>query len=57
MARKFGKHLHVTSKTLNSYSDLIGSLQQCVPRSPPLEIEPATTEPRLDHWATDPYRT
>ena len=43
MTRKFGKHSHVTYGTLRSCLNLIWSHQQCIPRSPPLEIEPATT--------------
>ena len=44
MTRKFSKLLHTTNGTLNCCFDLIGSHQQCIPWTPPLEIEPATTE-------------
>ena len=43
---KSGKHLRATYGTLNSCFDLIGSHQQCIPWSPPLEIEPTITECR-----------
>ena len=44
MIRKSSKHSHATSATLYSCFDLIWSHQQCILWSPPLEIEPATTE-------------
>ena len=44
------------TETLNSSFDLIRSHQQCIPRSPPPEIEPATTEPKLYNWAHSSYR-
>ena len=69
MTRKSGKHPHATFETLNSCFDFIGSHQQCIPRSPPLEIEPATPECRnrtsvvktyfqdiLDHVVARSYR-
>ena len=46
MTRKSGKHLHATYRTLNSCFDLIGSHQQCILWSPPLEIKPTTAECR-----------
>ena len=46
MTRNSSKHPHATYRTLNSCFDLIGSHQQCIPWSPPLEIEPATSECR-----------
>ena len=36
------------AETLDSYFDLIRSHQQCIPWSPPLEIEPATTDCRAE---------
>ena len=44
------------TETLNSCFDLIRSHQQCIPWSPPLEIEPATTDCKaetlqLSHWS------
>ena len=42
MTRKFSNHPHATDGTLNSCFDHIGSYQQCMPYSLPLEIEPAT---------------
>ena len=46
MTRKSSKHPHATYGTLNSCFDLIGSHQQFIPHSSPLEIEPATLESR-----------
>ena len=46
MTRKSSTHPHATYGTLNSCFDLTGSHQQCIPRSPPLEIELATWECR-----------
>ena len=45
------------TETLDSCFDLIRSRQQCIPWSPPLEIEPVTTDCRLYNWAINPYRT
>ena len=55
MTRKYDTHIHATYRTLNSCFDLIGSHQQCTPKSPPLEIEPTTTVCRSQnstsgHW-------
>ena len=47
MTRKFSKHSHAAYRTLNSCFDLIGSHQQCIPWSPSLEINPATTKCRI----------
>ena len=52
MTRKFGKHLHVSNGTLNSCFDIIRSHQQCILWSPPLEIEPTTTEFRSRNTTT-----
>ena len=57
MTRKPGKHFVGHTEQLNSCFDLIKSYQQCTPWSPPREIEPAITEPKLYHWATGSYRT
>ena len=46
MTRKSNKYPHVTYGTLNSCLDLIGSYQQSILRSKPLEIKPATPECR-----------
>ena len=43
MSRKSSKHCTRHTKPLESCFDFIRSHQQCIPRSPPLEIEPATT--------------
>ena len=56
MTRKSGKHFHVTYGTLEICFDLIRSHQQCIPWPPPQEIEPATTECRVQtlpqgHWS------
>ena len=48
MTRKSGKHFHATYRTLDSCFDLIRFHQQCIPWSPLLEIEPATTESRAE---------
>ena len=58
ITRKSGKHLRMT-ETVDSCFDLIRSHQQCIPWSPPLEIEPATkdTVPKLYNWAISSYRT
>ena len=45
------------TETQDSCFDLIRSHQQYIPWSPPLEIEPATTEPKLYNWAISPYRS
>ena len=39
MTRKFSKHQHATYGTLNSCFDFIGSHQQCIPLSPPQNVE------------------
>ena len=57
MTRKPGKYCMRYTGTLDSCFDPIRSHQQCIPWSPPLEIEPATTDPKLYHWATGPHRT
>ena len=44
MTRKFGKDSAWHTETLDSCFDLIWFHQQYIPCSPPLEIEPATTE-------------
>ena len=49
MTRISGEHLWHT-ETLDSCFNLIRSHQQDTPCSLPLEIEPATTEPKLYHW-------
>ena len=48
MIRKCGKHC---------VRHLIKSHQLCIPWSPPLECEPATTEPKLYHKTTGPHQT
>ena len=57
MTRISGKHLRMTYRNTGQLFCLIRSHQQCIQGSPPLEIEPATTERRLYNWATSPYRT
>ena len=54
MTRKFSKHLHATYRTLKSCFDLTRSQQHCIPWSPPLEIEPTTTECRSRNSTTGP---
>ena len=54
MTRKSGTHLHVTYGALNSCFDLIRSLQQRTPCSPPLEFEPTTTVCRSWNSSTGP---
>ena len=41
-------------RTLNSCFDLIGFHQQCIPGSPPLEVEPATPECRNRNSTSGP---
>ena len=48
MTRKSSKHFHATDGILDSCFDHIRSHQQCILWSPPLEIEPATTESRAE---------
>ena len=40
LANAWARHM----ETLDNYFNLFGSHQQCIPWSPPLDIEPATTE-------------
>ena len=49
MTRKSGKYFHVTYGTLDSCFDLL--------RSPPLEIEPATTTSRAETLQSDQRST
>ena len=46
-------------ETLDSGFDLIRSHQECIPWSPPLDIEPATTDGRAEtlQLSQSPYRT
>ena len=48
---------HDIRKHWTAVFDLIRSHQQCIPWSPPLEIEPAITEAKLYNWATNSHRT
>ena len=50
MTRKSGKHSVWHTEPLDNFFDLIRSHQQRISRSPPLAIEPATTEPKLYRW-------
>ena len=54
-ANTYARH----SETLDSCFDLIRTHQQCIPLSPPLEIEPATTDCRAEslQLSISPYRT
>ena len=57
MTRKFNKYCAWHTKTLDSCFDLIRSHQLCITYSPTLEIEPTTTECRietllLNYWST-----
>ena len=45
------------TETMDNCSDLIRAHQQYTPWSPPLEIEPTTTEPKLYHWVISPHHT
>ena len=52
ISRKSGEHFRV-----DCCFDLIRSHRPCIPWSLPLEIEPATTEPKLNFWAANSHRS